>query len=178
MEPLLWSLRYIYIYLFQWKWFWFQSSVIMFLKTYLLIFINFEDFVLLIFEILEPQTEFFFRFEHWAQVTSKLTGRFFQNPPPPQKGLFLGGVCFSRLKSWIFELGGQFFFWWQNSWDRTFRPIFTRPFPATKKILKFQKYRKFLYFRVNFVTFFWKMRFSSKFASKTLKMFFLRFFRP
>ena len=36
----------------------------MFLKTYLLIFINFEDFVLLIFEILEPQTEIFFRFEH------------------------------------------------------------------------------------------------------------------
>ena len=30
-------------------------------------FINFEDFVLLIFEILEPQTEIFFRFEHWER---------------------------------------------------------------------------------------------------------------
>ena len=45
--------------------------------------------------------------------------------PPPKKELF-GGVCFSRLKSWIFEFGGQKMFWWQKSLNCTFRPIFGR----------------------------------------------------
>ena len=53
-----------------------------------------------------------------------------------------------------------------------------RPFPVTKLILKISKISKISVFGVNFVTFFSKMRFSSKFASKTFKMVFLRFFRP
>ena len=61
-----------------------------------------------------------------------------------------------------------------------------RPFPATKLILKFQKYRKFLYLGVNFVTFFfqkWDFRLNSLLKHskcfseilQTLKMIFIYF---
>ena len=49
------------------------------------------------------------------------------SPPQKKKGIFLGEVCFSRSKSWIFEFGGQNCFWWQKDLDRTFRPICSRP---------------------------------------------------
>ena len=73
----------------------------------------------------------------------------------------------------------NFWVWWSKKFfvTKKFRPHLLadflaghRPFPATKLILKFQKYRKFLYLGVNFVTLFSKMRFLSKFASKTFKI--------
>ena len=78
----------------------------------------------------------------------------------------------------------------QNSHIKANKKLYTAPFvqfsavhrvlSTTKLIFKFQKYRKFFYLHVNVLTFlfFVKMRFLSKFASKTLKIVFLKFFKP
>ena len=102
--------------------------------------------------------------------------------PPPKKWPFFGGVCFCRLKSWIFEFGGQKNFWWQKSLDRTVRPIFSRPSAIFGYQINFKisTISKISVFDGKFCDVFFssKLRFSSKFPSKTLKMVFLRFFRP
>ena len=76
----------------------------------------------------------------------------------PQKSLFWGGVCFSILKSWIFEFGSQKCFCLQKSLDRTFRPIFSQPSAISghQTNFKISKISKIFVFEGKFCDFFFK----------------------
>ena len=100
---------------------------------------------------------------------------------PPPKGLFLGGGGkVFRISPSFLVLKQKQHFGKSMELAGIFDDQFGRfgPIPANLWLFEIQKICDFQCFWANLATFFFKMRFWAKLVLESLKMVFLRFFRP